>query len=174
MWIAVLKSGVHATLAGVVLALFIPLKGDAGEPPLRRLERELHPPVAFGILPLFAFANAGVSLEGIAPATLAGAVPAGIALGLLAGKLGGIFGASWLAVRLGFARLPEGTGWMHLAGAALLCGIGFTMSLFIASLAFEGEAASLGTQSRLGILAGSIAAGVAGYLVLRFARARAP
>jgi NhaA family Na+:H+ antiporter len=174
MWIAVLKSGVHATLAGVVLALFIPLKGGAGEPPLRRLERELHPPVAFGILPLFAFANAGVSLEGIAPATLAGAVPAGIALGLLAGKLGGIFGASWLAVRLGFARLPEGAGWMHLAGAALLCGIGFTMSLFIASLAFEGEAASLGTQSRLGILAGSIAAGVAGYLVLRFARARAP
>jgi NhaA family Na+:H+ antiporter len=174
MWIAVLKSGVHATLAGVALALFIPLKSDEGEPPLRRLERELHPPVAFGILPLFAFANAGVSLEGIAPATLAGAVPAGIALGLLAGKLGGIFGASWLAVRLGLARLPEGTGWMHLAGAALLCGIGFTMSLFIASLAFEGEAASLGTQSRLGILTGSIAAGVAGYLVLRLARSRAP
>jgi NhaA family Na+:H+ antiporter len=173
MWAAVLKSGVHATLAGVVLAMFIPLKTAGGEPPLRRLERELHPAVAYGILPLFAFANAGVSLEGIAPATLAGAVPAGIALGLLTGKLAGIFGASWLAVRLGLARLPEGAGWAHLLGAALLCGVGFTMSLFIASLAFEGEGASVGIESRLGILAGSIAAGVAGYLVLRFAPARA-
>jgi Na+:H+ antiporter, NhaA family len=173
MWVAVLKSGVHATLAGVVLAMFIPLKTDGGEAPLRRLERELHPIVAFGILPLFAFANAGVPLQGISPATLLGAIPAGIALGLLVGKLAGIFGTSWLAVRLGFARLPEGAGWAHLAGAALLCGIGFTMSLFIASLAFEGEAASLGVESRLGILAGSLAAGAAGYMVLRFAPARA-
>jgi Na+:H+ antiporter, NhaA family len=172
MWVAVLKSGVHATLAGVVLAMFIPLRTGEGEPPLRRLERELHPPVAFGILPLFAFANAGVSLEGIAPGTLAGAVPAGIALGLLLGKLAGIFGASWLVVRLGLARLPEGVGWTHMLGAALLCGVGFTMSLFIASLAFEGESARLGIESRLGILAGSIAAGLAGYAVLRFAAAR--
>ena len=172
MWAAVLKSGVHATLAGVVLAMFIPLKTPHDDPPLRRLERELHPAVAFGILPLFAFANAGVSLEGITPATLAGAVPAGIALGLLCGKLTGVFGASWLAIRFGFARLPEGAGWAQLFGAALLCGIGFTMSLFIASLAFEGEAASLGVGSRLGILAGSVAAGIAGYLVLRFSPAR--
>jgi NhaA family Na+:H+ antiporter len=173
MWAAVLKSGVHATLAGVALAMFIPLKTAGGEPPLRRLERELHPVVAFGILPLFAFANAGVSLDGITLATLARAVPAGIVLGLLCGKLAGVFGASWLAIRLGFARLPEGAGWAHLLGAALLCGIGFTMSLFIASLAFEGEAAGYDLESRLGILAGSIAAGVAGYLVLRLAPARA-
>lgn len=172
MWAAVLKSGVHATLAGVALAMFIPLRSSGGESPLRRLERELHPAVAFGILPLFAFANAGVPLEGITLETLAGAVPAGIALGLLLGKFFGVFGAAWLVIRLGFARLPEATGWAHLAGAALLCGIGFTMSLFIASLAFEGEAASLGVGSRLGILLGSITAGLAGYLVLRFAPAR--
>ena len=172
MWAAVLKSGVHATLAGVALAMFIPLRTSGDEPPLRRLEQDLHPAVVFGILPLFAFANAGVSLQGITPATLAGAVPAGIALGLLCGKLAGVFGASWLAIRLGFARLPEGAGWIHMLGAALLCGIGFTMSLFIASLAFEGEAPSYGVQSRLGILAGSIAAGLAGYAVLRFAATR--
>jgi NhaA family Na+:H+ antiporter len=162
---------VHATLAGVALAMFIPLRVAGGEPPLKRLERELHPSVVFAILPLFAFANAGVPLAGITPATLAGAVPAGIALGLVAGKLAGVFGASWLAVRLGFARLPEGAGWAHMLGAALLCGIGFTMSLFIASLAFEGEADRFGIESRLGILAGSIVAGLAGYLVLRFAAA---
>ncbi len=172
MWAAVLKSGVHATLAGVALAMFIPLRVAGGEPPLKRLERELHPSVVFFILPLFAFANAGVPLAGITAVTLAGAVPAGIALGLVAGKLIGVFGASWLAVRLGFARLPEGAGWVHMLGAALLCGIGFTMSLFIAALAFEGEAASYGVQSRLGILVGSIAAGIAGYLVLRYAAAR--
>jgi len=103
---------------------------------------------------------------------MAGAVPAGIALGLLGGKLAGVFGASWLAIRLGLARLPEGAGWLHMLGAALLCGIGFTMSLFVASLAFEGEAASYGIQSRLGILAGSIAAGLAGFLVLRYAAGR--
>jgi len=172
MWAAVLKSGVHATLAGVVLALFIPLRTSGGEPPLRRLEKDLHPAVAFVILPLFAFANAGVSLQGVSLSSLADAVPAGIALGLLIGKCAGVFGASWLAVRLGFARLPEGVGWSHLLGAALICGIGFTMSLFIASLAFEGEAAHYGVQSRLGILAGSLLAGVAGYLVLRSAARR--
>lgn len=169
MLAAVLKSGAHATLAGVTLAMFIPLRAAGSESPLRRLEHELHPAVAFGILPLFAFANAGVPLEGITPATLAGAVPAGIALGLLFGKFIGVFGASWPVIRLGFARLPDATGWAHLAGAALLCGIGFTVSLFIASLAFEGEAASFGVGSRLGILLGSIVAGIAGYLVLRFA-----
>ena len=172
MWAAVLKSGVHATLAGVALAMFIPLRVAGGEPPLKRLERELHPVVVFAILPLFAFANAGVPLAGITLATLAGAVPAGIALGLVAGKLTGVFGACWLAVRLGLARLPEEVGWTHIFGAALLCGVGFTMSLFISGLAFEGEADRFGIESRLGILAGSIAAGLAGYLVLRFAPVR--
>ena len=167
MWAAVLKSGVHATLAGVALAMFIPLRSPGEEPPLVKLERDLHPAVVFAILPLFAFANAGVPLSGITAATFTGAVPAGIAFGLLCGKLVGVFGASWLAVSSGFARLPEGAGWAHILGAALLCGIGFTMSLFIASLAFEGEAAHFGIESRLGILAGSLVAGLAGYLVLR-------
>ncbi len=172
MWAAVLKSGVHATLAGVALALFIPLRAPQEadqEPPLRELERELHPVVAYGILPLFAFANAGVSLAGVTPAALANPVPAGIALGLLAGKIVGVFGAVLAAVKLGLARLPEGCGWLHTLGAAALCGIGFTMSLFIAGLAFEDAGARLAVESRLGILFGSLAAGLAGYLLLRLA-----
>ena len=167
MWAAVLKSGVHATLAGVVLALFIPLRTGAADPPLRRLEHDLHPAVAYAILPLFAFANAGVPLAGITPSTLATAIPAGIALGLLAGKMLGVFGASFIAIRLGIARLPKDVTWPQMFGVAILCGIGFTMSLFIASLAFEGEAARFSVESRLGILVGSVVAGVAGYLVLR-------
>ena len=174
MWAAVLKSGVHATLAGVALAMFIPLRVPlAHPPPLKQLEGELHAVVAFGILPLFAFANSGVSLQGVTLATLAAKAPAGIALGLVLGKLIGVFGASWLAVRLGVGRLPEGVGWLHLLGAALLCGIGFTMSLFIAALAFQGEAAQLAVASRLGILLGSTVAGLGAYLVLRFTPARA-
>ena len=169
MWAAVLKSGVHATLAGVALGMFIPLRVTGGESPLKRLEHELHPAVAFGILPLFAFANAGVPLDGITLGTLAGAVPAGIALGLFFGKLAGVSGACWIAVRFGLARLPEGVGWSHVIGAALLCGVGFTMSLFIGSLAFEDDGPRYIIESRLGILAGSLAAGLAGYLVLRFA-----
>jgi NhaA family Na+:H+ antiporter len=171
MWAAVLKSGVHATLAGVALALFIPMRtGDAeGEPPLVRLERELHPTVAYGILPLFAFANAGVTLKGITLAAFGHGVPAGIALGLVAGKVLGVFGAVALAVKLGLARLPENANLLHIAGVALLCGIGFTMSLFIAGLAFEEEMARFAVESRLGILCGSAIAGVAGYLVLRLA-----
>jgi NhaA family Na+:H+ antiporter len=172
MWIAVLKSGVHATLAGVALAVFIPLRVPLEEPPLRQLERELHAVVAFGILPLFAFANSGVSLHGVTLATLVEKAPTGIALGLVVGKLVGVFGASWLAIRLGVGQLPEGAGWLHLLGAALLCGIGFTMSLFIATLAFQGEAAQLAVASRLGILSGSVVAGLGAYLVLRFAPAR--
>jgi len=171
MWAAVLKSGVHATLAGVALALFIPLRVPLEEPPLRQLERELHAVVAFGILPLFAFANSGVSLHGVTLATLVEKAPAGIALGLVVGKLVGVFGATWLAIRLGVGQLPEGANWLHLLGAALLCGIGFTMSLFIATLAFQGEAAQLAVASRLGILSGSVVAGLGAYLVLRFAPA---
>ena len=171
MWAAVLKSGVHATLAGVALALFIPLRtGDAGEEaPLARLERELHPTVAYCIVPLFAFANAGVPLQGVTLAAFAHGVPAGIALGLLAGKGLGVFGSVFLAVKLGLARLPENANFAHMAGIALLCGIGFTMSLFIAGLAFEEDTARLVVEGRLGILCGSALAGMAGYLVLRMA-----
>ncbi len=172
LWAAVLKSGVHATIAGVALAMFIPLRVQEDPPPLVRLERELHSVVSFGILPLFAFANSGVSLEGVTLASLLEKAPAGIAGGLVIGKLVGVFGASWLAIRVGIARLPEGVGWQHLLGAALLCGIGFTMSLFIATLAFQGEAAQLALASRLGILSGSMIAGVAAYAVLRLAPAR--
>jgi NhaA family Na+:H+ antiporter len=174
MWAAVLKSGVHATLAGVALAFFIPLRtARPGEtPPLRLLEQQLHPPVAYAILPLFAFANAGVSLAGLPASAFTDAVPMGIALGLALGKTAGVFGATLLAVGLRIARLPEGSGWLHMLGVAALCGIGFTMSLFIASLAFEEDAALLAVASRLGILAGSILSGIAGYLILRLAGAR--
>ncbi len=169
LWISVLKSGVHATLAGVALALFIPLRARHSEShsPLRRLEHDLHAPVAFAILPLFAFANAGVSLEGVTAATFLEPVPLGIAAGLLAGKPIGVFLVSWLTVRLGFARLPESTGWGAMFGASVLCGIGFTMSLFIAGLAFEGAGSTYIVQTRLGILFGSLASAVLGLAILR-------
>lgn len=174
MWAAVLKSGVHATLAGVALALFIPMRGPGDVSPLRRLEHDLHAAVAYGILPLFAFANAGVPLAGMTLATLASAVPAGIALGLVAGKTAGVLGAAAITVRLGLARLPEGANWPAMLGVAILCGIGFTMSLFIGSLAFEGEAARLANESRLGILVGSVVAGALGFAVLRTTLPPAP
>ncbi len=161
LWASVLKSGVHATLAGAALALFIPPRQA------RRLEHDLHPPVAYGILPLFAFANAGVSLDGVSLASLAEPVPLGIAAGLLLGKLAGVFVASFAMIRLGGASLPEGAGWDGLFGVSLLCGIGFTMSLFIAGLAFEGADAAYMAQARLGILLGSLASATAGYAVLR-------
>jgi len=169
LWASVLKSGVHATLAGVALAFFIPMRGAGPDAPspLRELEHDLHPVVAYAILPLFAFANAGVLLEGVTLATLAQPVPLGIALGLLAGKTAGVFGVVFLVVRLGLARLPEGASWGAMFGIAVLCGIGFTMSLFIASLAFEDAPAAFSTQTRLGILLGSLVAGVAGYAILR-------
>jgi Na+:H+ antiporter, NhaA family len=171
LWVAILKSGVHATLAGVVVALFIPIRAPAAaqpaDSPLHRLEHLLHPWVAFGVLPVFAFANAGVSLRGIEAASLLHPVPLGIFAGLVVGKQAGVMTLSWLAVRAGLAALGPQLRWSHLYGAALLCGIGFTMSLFIASLALEqGEAAYLGLE-RLGILAGSIASGLAGYAVIR-------
>jgi len=171
MWLAVLKSGVHATLAGVALGLTIPMRDphDEESSPLERLEHDLHPTVAYAILPIFAFANAGVSLAGLAPGALAQPVPAGVALGLLLGKPLGIFGLGALIVLAGLARLPEGVSWKSLFGMAVLCGIGFTMSLFIASLAFEASEANLMLESRLGILAGTTAAAIAGYLILRAA-----
>jgi NhaA family Na+:H+ antiporter len=173
MWVAVLKSGIHATLAGVALAMFIPLRnGNGAQSPLRKLEHDLHPSVAYGILPLFAFANAGVSLEGFSLASLADPVPLGIALGLFAGKQVGIFGFSWLAVRLGLAKRPEGAGWLALYGVSILCGIGFTMSLFISTLAFEGAGPAAGGLDRMGILLGSLVSATIGYALLKAALRR--
>ncbi len=169
MWIAVLKSGVHATLAGVMVAMAIPLKGSEGgsASPLKSLEHNLAPWVTFAVLPLFAFANAGVSLAGLAWADLAAPLTLGIALGLFLGKQAGVFAFSALAIKLGLAALPEGVNWRQLYGVAVLAGIGFTMSLFIGTLAFDDPA--LGDQVRLGVLAGSIASAVLGYGVLRWA-----
>jgi len=169
LWVCVLKSGVHATLAGVALAFCIPLKGKSGEKisPARDLENALHPWVAFGIMPLFAFANAGVSLSGITFKSLLSPVPLGIALGLFIGKQVGIFGFSWLAIKLKLAKLPEGVRWSGLYGLSVLCGIGFTMSLFIGSLAFERGGPDLETAVRLGVLTGTLLSGLLGYFVLR-------
>ena len=170
LWVAVLKSGVHATLAGVLLAFFIPLRtpSDVEEPPLRRLEKDLHPSVAYGILPLFAFANTGISLSGLTLATLLEPVTLGIAAGLFIGKQVGVFGFAWVTIRLGLARLPNGSGWLDLYGVSILCGIGFTMSLFISSLAFGQNAAYNEVHDRLGILIGSLLSACAGYALLRY------
>ncbi len=171
MWFSLLKSGVHATLAGIALALFIPMR-DPKQPersPLRTLEHDLHTAVAFGILPLFAFANAGISLADASLEYLSHPVPLGIAAGLFVGKQLGIFAACWLGVMLGLARRPESVSWPALYGTALLCGIGFTMSLFIGTLAFEETGVNQLFDERLGIIAGSILSGVAGYLVLHWA-----
>lgn len=169
LWVAVLKSGVHATLAGVALAAFIPLRPRSdGEPsPLHQLEHSLHPWVALLVLPVFAFANAGVPVLGLAASDLLQPIPLGIAGGLVAGKLVGVTALSALAVSVGVAALPEGVRWPHILGVSLLCGIGFTMSLFIASLAFAQAGADYSGVERLGILSGSIIAGVLGFAVLR-------
>jgi len=168
MWVCVLKSGVHATLAGVVIALTIPLRVPeaAGGSPLHRLEETLHPWVAFFVMPVFAFANAGVALTGLSLADLLAPIPLGIALGLFVGKQVGVFGFAWVATKLGICRLPDGVGWMHVYGAALLAGIGFTMSLFIGTLAFADPEHAAAV--RLGVLSGSTLSGLAGYAVLRF------
>lgn len=165
MWSFVLKSGVHATLAGVLLALCIPARLPDGSSPAQRLEHELHPWVAFFIVPVFAFANAGVPLAGITAATVLQPVTLGIALGLFVGKQLGIFAATWLVIRLGVARLPTGASWLQLYGICLLCGIGFTMSLFITTLAWPPGSAYI-DQARLGILLGTLASAVVGALVL--------
>ncbi|MEN8107486.1 MAG: Na+/H+ antiporter NhaA [Pseudomonadota bacterium] len=171
LWIAVLKSGVHATLAGVLLAFFIPLKKGSEEhdSPLHHLEHVLHPYVAFMIMPLFAFANAGIPLEGMSPDSLLNPVPLGIITGLFIGKQIGVFGFAWLAAMLRLGRLPEGVTWLQLYGVSALCGIGFTMSLFISSLAAEEAGMALIAQHRLGILGGTLLSAVTGYLVLSMA-----
>ncbi|MCB1565717.1 MAG: Na+/H+ antiporter NhaA, partial [Xanthomonadales bacterium] len=168
LWMSVLKSGVHATLAGVVIGLCIPADDGKGGSPLEKLEHSLQPWVAYLILPLFAFANAGVPLPDSGWQTLLHPVPLGIALGLLLGKPLGVFGAVWLVSLTGKLRLPDDLGWGALLGVAVLCGIGFTMSLFIGSLAFESGAQQYAELNRVGILAGSVVAAILGLLWLRW------
>lgn len=168
LWVAVLKSGVHATLAGVLIALCVPMRDDRGRSPLKDLEHDLHGPVAFVILPIFAFANAGLSLSGMSVDALAHPVTLGVILGLLIGKPIGILGFVGAAVALGMARLPDRVTWLQLWGVAMACGIGFTMSLFIAGLAFEHGSGDYFSGDRLGILVGSILSAVVGYFVLQF------
>ncbi|MGD2137977.1 MAG: Na+/H+ antiporter NhaA [Gammaproteobacteria bacterium] len=176
LWIAVLKSGVHATLAGVLLAFFVPLgsRESKDDSPLRQLEHTLHPYVAFLIMPVFAFANAGIPLAGLSPASLFEPIPLGIITGLFLGKQLGVFGFAWLATLLRLGRLPEGVSWKQLYGVSILCGIGFTMSLFISSLAAEEAGTMLITQHRLGILGGTLISAVTGYLLLRYTLDRTP
>ncbi len=169
LWYAVLNSGVHATIAGVLAALTVPIKLDRhGDSLLLRMEHTLAPLSAYLIVPLFGFANAGVALTGLRPADLAAPLPLGIMLGLFVGKQIGILGAIWAATRLGIAAAPAGASWRQLWGMALLCGIGFTMSLFIAQLAFVGSPA-LVEAAKLGVLTGSLLSALAGYALLRSA-----
>jgi len=177
LWVLVLQSGIHATLAGVILALTVPLKRTPGTPeaahadsPLHRLEHVLHKPVAFLIVPIFGFANAGVSFAGVTPGVLLEPLTLGVAAGLVLGKLLGVLGTVLVLVKTGLADLPASAGWGQTTGVALLCGIGFTMSLFISLLAFEDPA--LQDRLKIGILAGSLVAGVSGYVVLKLSGRR--
>ena len=178
LWYFVLQSGVHATVAGVLLAFTIPIRSSPGRPdnatsPLNRLENAIHKPVAFLVIPVFGFANAGVSFSGFGPGALFEPVTLGVALGLFLGKLIGILGFAAFTIRLGWSDMPAGAGKMQLFGVALLCGIGFTMSLFIGSLAFASDL-SMQDRVKLGILAGSLLSGLLGYVVLRFASRDTP
>lgn len=168
IWLFVLKSGVHATLAGVVVAAFIPLKSCDDHSPSRHLEHILHPWVAYGVLPIFAFANAGVPFAGVNSEIVFGTVSMGIMLGLILGKQVGVFGITALVIGLGIARKPQDSNWAMLYGIALLCGVGFTMSLFIGSLAFEHGGFSQGVALRIGVIGGSVISGFLGWLVLHF------
>jgi NhaA family Na+:H+ antiporter len=174
LWYAVLLSGVHATVAGVLAAMIIPIVRTPGSPdspesPLHRLEHVITPWVAFLIIPVFGFANAGVDLTGIGPDDIFAPLPLGIAAGLFLGKQIGIFGAVWLCVRFGIAQKLRGASWVQIYAVAALCGIGFTMSLFIGALAFPGDA-ELIDQAKIGVLVGSLGSAITGFLILRFAR----
>jgi NhaA family Na+:H+ antiporter len=162
LWVAVFQSGIHATIAGVVAALAIPLGRGEAVSPLKKLEHKLHPLVMFAIVPLFGLASAGVTIGGLDE--LLSPLPLGIAAGLFVGKQLGVFGAIWAADRLGLARKPDVLRWAHIYGASLLCGVGFTMSLFIGELAFVDR--SLVDEAKIGTLLGSVLSGVAGYMVL--------
>ncbi len=173
LWYAMLLSGVHATIAGVLAAMAIPFERTPGAPdsehsPLHRLEHGLHPWVAFAIVPLFGFANAGVDVGGLTAEQIFAPLPLGIAAGLFLGKQVGIFGSVWLSVKLGIAGTLRGATWLQVYGIAMLCGIGFTMSLFIGGLAFPGDALRV-EEAKIGILMGSLAAALVGFAVLRFA-----
>ena len=179
LWVLVLMSGIHATLAGVILALTIPIRLTPGTPeaspaisPLHKLEHALHKPVAFVVVPIFGFANAGVSFAGVTPATLVDPLTLGVGAGLVVGKLIGILGIVVIMVRTGLAELPAAASWGQMLGVSLLCGIGFTMSLFIGLLAFEDP--SMQDRVKFGILGGSVIAGLSGYILLRFFDRRAP
>lgn len=167
VWVSLLKSGVHATLAGVAIALLIPYKGvnskGKEQTPIEDLEHDLHGIVNLGVLPLFAFANAGLSFAGMSLATLTASVPLGICVGLFVGKQVGVMLFAWLAVVFKMGRLPDGVSWRQIYGVAILCGVGFTMSLFIGSLAFENAVVSEPMNERLGILIGSVCSAVVGY-----------
>ena len=165
LWVFILKSGVHATLAGVAAAMTIPMRARDGSQPLERMEHFLHPWVAFLVIPIFGFANAGVSLGGLEFADLLAPLPLGIALGLLIGKQLGIFGFAFVAVKTGLARLPENVGWRQVHGVSLLAAIGFTMSLFIGNLAFDSAAQV--DAVKIGVLAGSVIAALAGFFLLK-------
>ena len=167
LWVAVLKSGVHATLAGVLIAFCIPMRDPRGESPLRKLEHDLHTPVAFVILPAFAFVNAGLALSGIGLDEILHPVTVGVVAGLFLGKPVGILAFVAIAAAFGLATLPRGVTWAQIAGVAFACGIGFTMSLFIAGLAFQHGSGDYFAGDRLGILAGSLASAIAAYAVLR-------
>lgn len=167
LWTAVLKSGVHATLAGVIVGFFVPLKQQEGKSPAKQLEHVLHPWVAFLILPLFAFANAGVSLDGVTLAGLTSMLPLGIIAGLFIGKPLGISLFCWLALKLKLASLPHGTTGRQIMAVGVLCGIGFTMSIFISTLAFGSHALELIVWAKLGILTGSLLAAFVGYTLLK-------
>lgn len=170
IWVCVLKSGVHATLAGVITGLFIPLRASNTPDfsPSKTLIHSLHPWVAFGILPLFAFANAGVSLAGFNVEKLLSPIPLGIIVSLFIGKQLGVFSLCWLAIKLGLAKLPEKSSLLDLYAVSILCGVGFTMSLFIGGLAFEYGGAGEARADRLGILIGSLLSAVVGYLVIKW------
>ncbi|WP_223789553.1 Na+/H+ antiporter NhaA [Marinicella meishanensis] len=169
MWVAMLKSGVHATLTGVILAMFIPIKSKIkeGYSPLKELEHNLHSAVAYIILPIFAFANSGLNLSGIGLEQLLHPVPLGIALGLVVGKQVGIFSLCWLAIKMGWAKMPERSNWVAIYGISALCGIGFTMSLFIGSLAYEETQFDMVFDERLGIIVGSMISALIGFFVLK-------
>jgi Na+:H+ antiporter, NhaA family len=172
MWLFVLKSGVHATLAGVATALAIPMRDSRGNSPLETVEHGLHPWVAFLVLPVFAFSNAGVVLAGVTLDTLLAPIPLGIILGLFVGKTIGVFGVSYLLIRLGWVKAPAGANTMQLLGVSILCGIGFTMSLFVGGLAFVGLDPSYTLQLKIGVLGGSLVSGIVGTTLLLLAAKR--
>lgn len=171
MWIAMLKSGVHATLTGVLLAMFIPMRSeeDPTVSPVRRLEHDLHSTVSFFILPVFAFCNSGINFSTVGIDQITHDVTLGIVLGLFVGKQVGVFAFCWFGIKMGWAKLPKNTNWMSLYGVSILCGIGFTMSLFIGSLAFEESGVDRIFDERLGIVLGSLVSGIFGTVILKLA-----